>query len=205
MKTRLTTLTWRGSASVDPRFSAAMLPWSIADIRNHESYVTLSVGVEDGVLAAYNTDFELQFEHKLKYILGYCRVIVKQEKGKKNADFLIPKAATTRPQPITIGNDSVAEIFGPEFGLVYLLKNPHDPLLHIHFYECEKYEQLRSSNVGHVYLSYLLTGKEKSNPTRCQPTGKSSKMPIGTKSSFALRDYRVLLDVVNFSRLRRSC
>ncbi|XP_041762951.1 TBC1 domain family member 1 isoform X2 [Anopheles merus] len=142
MKTRLTTLTWRGSASVDPRFSAAMLPWSIADIRNHESYVTLSVGVEDGVLAAYNTDFELQFEHKLRYILGYCRVIVKQEKGKKNADFLMPKATSTRPQPITIGNDNVAEIFGPEFGLVYLLKNPHDPLLHIHFYECEKYEQM---------------------------------------------------------------
>ncbi|XP_053671360.1 TBC1 domain family member 4 [Anopheles nili] len=142
MKTRLTTLTWRGSASVDPRFSAAMLPWSIADIRNHESYITLSVGVEDGVLAAYNTDFELQFEHKLKYILGYCRVIVKQEKGKKNADFLIPKATSTRPQPITIGNDSVAEIFGPEFGLVYLLKNPQDPLLHIHFYECEKHEQM---------------------------------------------------------------
>lgn len=41
MKTRLTTLTWRGSASVDPRFSASMLPWSIADIRNHESYVTV--------------------------------------------------------------------------------------------------------------------------------------------------------------------
>ncbi|XP_050082131.1 TBC1 domain family member 1 isoform X2 [Anopheles aquasalis] len=142
MKTRLTTLTWRGSASVDPRFSAAMLPWSIADIRNHESYVTLSVGVEDGVLAAYNTDFELQFEHKLKYILGYCRVIVKQEKGKKNADFLIPKATSTRPQPITIGNDNVAELFGPEFGLIYLLKNPQDPLLHIHFYECEKYEQM---------------------------------------------------------------
>uniref|UniRef100_A0A182KCA6 Uncharacterized protein n=1 Tax=Anopheles christyi TaxID=43041 RepID=A0A182KCA6_9DIPT len=101
----------------------------------------LSVGVEDGVLAAYNTDFELQFEHKLKYILGYCRVIVKQEKSKKNADFLMPKATSTRPQPITIGNDNVAEIFGPEFGLVYLLKNPQDPLLHIHFYECEKYEQ----------------------------------------------------------------
>ncbi|XP_058061226.1 TBC1 domain family member 4 [Anopheles bellator] len=142
MKTRLTTLTWRGSASVDPRFSAAMLPWSIADIRNHESYVTLSVGVEDGVMAAYNTDFELQFEHKLKYILGYCRVIVKQEKSKKNADFLIPKATSTRPQPITIGNDNMAEIFGPEFGLVYLLKTPQDPLLHIHFYECEKYEQM---------------------------------------------------------------
>ncbi|XP_065092580.1 TBC1 domain family member 4 isoform X2 [Ochlerotatus camptorhynchus] len=142
MKTRLTTLTWRGSASVDPRFSASMLPWSIADIRNHESYVTLSIGIENGHLEAYNTDFELQFVHQLKYILGYCRVIVKQEKGKKNSDFLIPKSNSTRALPITIGNDNVAEIYGPEYGLIYLLKTPQDPLLHIHLYECEKYEQM---------------------------------------------------------------
>ncbi|XP_038119584.1 TBC1 domain family member 1 isoform X2 [Culex quinquefasciatus] len=142
MKTRLTTLTWRGSASVDPRFSASMLPWSIADIRNHESYVTLSVGIENGHLEAYNTDFELQFVHQLKYILGYCRVNVKQEKGKKNSDFLIPKSNSTRVLPITIGNDNVAEIYGPEYGLVYLLKTPQDPLLHIHLYECEKYDQM---------------------------------------------------------------
>ncbi|XP_055602154.1 TBC1 domain family member 1 isoform X2 [Uranotaenia lowii] len=142
MKTRLTTLTWRGSASVDPRFSASMLPWSIADIRNHENYVTLSVGIENGFIEAYNTDFELQFVHQLKYILGYCRVIVKQEKGKKNSDFLIPKSSSTRVLPITIGSDNVAEIFGPEYGLIYLLKTPQDPLLHIHLYECEKYEQM---------------------------------------------------------------
>ncbi|XP_055633697.1 TBC1 domain family member 1 isoform X2 [Toxorhynchites rutilus septentrionalis] len=142
MKTRLTTLTWRGSASVDPRFSASMLPWSIADIRNHESYVTLSVGVENDHLEAYNTDFELQFVHQLKYILGYCRIIVKQDKGKKNSDFRIPKSNSTRVLPITIGNDNVAEIFGPDYGLVYLLKTPQDPLLHIHLYECEKYDQM---------------------------------------------------------------
>ncbi|XP_058456005.1 TBC1 domain family member 1 isoform X2 [Malaya genurostris] len=142
MKTRLTALTWRGSASVDPRFSASMLPWSIADIRNHENYVTLSVGVENGHIEAYNTDFELQFVHQLKYILGFCRVIVKQEKVKKNSDFLIPKPNSTRILPITIGNDNVAEIYGPEYGLVYLLKTPQDPLLHIHLYECEKYEQM---------------------------------------------------------------
>ncbi|XP_058821859.1 TBC1 domain family member 1 isoform X2 [Topomyia yanbarensis] len=142
MKTRLTALTWRGSASVDPRFSASMLPWSIADIRNHENYVTLSVGVENGHIEAYNTDFELQFVHQLKYILGFCRVIVKQEKVKKNSDFLIPKSNSTRVMPITIGNDNVAEIYGPEYGLVYLLKTPQDPLLHIHLYECERYEQM---------------------------------------------------------------
>lgn len=36
MKTKLITLTWRGCASVDPRFSASMLSWSIADIRTRE-------------------------------------------------------------------------------------------------------------------------------------------------------------------------
>lgn len=86
---------------------------------------------------------------------------MKQEKGKKNADFLMPKATSTRPQPITIGNDNVAEIFGPEFGLVYLLKNPHDPLLHIHFYECEKYEQ-----VGWVNSSLKVEELIKCKPSR---------------------------------------
>ncbi|KAL1375472.1 hypothetical protein pipiens_017465, partial [Culex pipiens pipiens] len=105
----------------------------------------LSVGIENGHLEAYNTDFELQFVHQLKYILGYCRVIVKQEKGKKNSDFLIPKSNSTRVLPITIGNDNVAEIYGPEYGLVYLLKTPQDPLLHIHLYECEKYDQYDAS------------------------------------------------------------
>lgn len=36
MKTKLITLTWRGCASVDPRFSSSMLSWSIADIRTRE-------------------------------------------------------------------------------------------------------------------------------------------------------------------------
>lgn len=36
MKTKLITLSWRGCASVDPRFSASMLSWSIADIRTRE-------------------------------------------------------------------------------------------------------------------------------------------------------------------------
>lgn len=38
MKTKLISLIWRGSASVDPRFSAAMLPWSIADIYTRDSF-----------------------------------------------------------------------------------------------------------------------------------------------------------------------
>lgn len=38
MKTKLISLTWRGFASVDPRFSAAMLQWSIADIYTRDSF-----------------------------------------------------------------------------------------------------------------------------------------------------------------------
>lgn len=33
---------WRGSASVDPRFSAAMLPWSIADIYSRDQFLNVS-------------------------------------------------------------------------------------------------------------------------------------------------------------------
>lgn len=42
MKTKLISMQWRGSASVDPRFSAAMLPWIIADIYNREQYTNVS-------------------------------------------------------------------------------------------------------------------------------------------------------------------
>lgn len=42
MKTKLISLTWRGSASVDPRFSAAMLPWAIADICSRDFYEKVS-------------------------------------------------------------------------------------------------------------------------------------------------------------------
>lgn len=88
------------------------------------------------------------------------RVIVKQEKGKKNSDFLIPKSNSTRPLPITIGNDNVAEIYGPEYGLIYLLKTPQDPLLHIHLYECEKYEQV-SLYITHQILKFTYEDMKK--------------------------------------------
>lgn len=42
MKTKLISMQWRGSASVDPRFSAAMLPWTIADIYSYEQYTNVS-------------------------------------------------------------------------------------------------------------------------------------------------------------------
>lgn len=42
MKTKLISMQWRGAASVDPRFSAAMLPWTIADIYSREQYTNVS-------------------------------------------------------------------------------------------------------------------------------------------------------------------
>lgn len=32
----------------------------------------LSIGIENGVLETYNTDFELQFKHQIKHIIGMC-------------------------------------------------------------------------------------------------------------------------------------
>lgn len=127
MKTKLVGTIFRGSASVDPRFSAPMLKYIIADIKNRKScskvwkiksiakilyfrsiYHTnsswgglgnhlrgkinsrqyepynisyfnycfslrqLSICIEDGVLESYNTDFELQFKHQIKNIIGMC-------------------------------------------------------------------------------------------------------------------------------------
>lgn len=45
MKTKLITLTYKGSGSVDPRFSFSMLPWTIADInsRNRERFTRVSL------------------------------------------------------------------------------------------------------------------------------------------------------------------
>lgn len=42
MKTKLIAMQWRGSASVDPRFSSAMLPWSIADIYSRDQFLNVS-------------------------------------------------------------------------------------------------------------------------------------------------------------------
>ncbi|EDX11769.1 GD19811 [Drosophila simulans] len=48
MKTRLVSLTFRGSASVDPRYSASMLPWTINDIRSTESYTKITDDERNG-------------------------------------------------------------------------------------------------------------------------------------------------------------
>lgn len=93
MKTRLTTLTWRGSASVDPRFSASMLPWSIADIRNHESYVTVSIPYREKVLKSFNkSSFKAEGNHFLLPVLFSENSCIK---------ILIFLVGRTEPEPHT--------------------------------------------------------------------------------------------------------
>ncbi|XP_055908913.1 TBC1 domain family member 1 isoform X2 [Eupeodes corollae] len=194
MKTRLITLTYRGSASVDPRYSAAMLPWTINDIRSMENYTRLSVGVENGTLESYNSDFELQFGHPLKHVVGMCRIIhrngrtgysqVKQNtNGIKHAlssatslssssslsstsssssssssSSVCNSSATSGNVPAGGGSGTsnaadcngngavksaaIMEFNGPLTGLVYLIKDPRDPLLHIHLFECESIDEM---------------------------------------------------------------
>uniref|UniRef100_A0A1I8PT26 Rab-GAP TBC domain-containing protein n=1 Tax=Stomoxys calcitrans TaxID=35570 RepID=A0A1I8PT26_STOCA len=203
MKTRLVSLTYRGSASVDPRYSAAMLPWTINDIRSTESYSKLSVGIENGNLESYNSDFELQFSHPLKHIVGMCRIVHKQGGKQVGNGFMQLKTPQQQHPPQTqlngSSNSNIAgltasngfkstlktstsygslsssaaasyqqqqlqhqqqlaheannsgdngvpnnfmEFTGPITGLVYLMKEPKDPLLHIYLFECDAVEEM---------------------------------------------------------------
>ncbi|KAH8382011.1 hypothetical protein KR009_001351 [Drosophila setifemur] len=193
MKTRLVSLTYRGSASVDPRYSASMLPWTINDIRSTESYTKLSVGIEHGILESYNSDFELQFSHPLKHIVGMCRIIHKPQTKSIGNGFLqlkssvgLASSASSTAASSSTSSSSLAgnglrhtltastsygslsssaahayqlqqqqaaessaeqpqnfmEFQGPITGVVYLLKDPKDPLLHIYLFECEAVEEM---------------------------------------------------------------
>ncbi|XP_019890540.2 TBC1 domain family member 4 isoform X1 [Musca domestica] len=198
MKTRLVSLTYRGSASVDPRYSAAMLPWTINDIRSTESYSKLSVGIENGNLESYNSDFELQFSHPLKHIVGMCRIVHKQGGKQVGNGFMQLKTPQQQQSLSQHSNGSVGgnglsstsngfksslktstsygslsssaaasyqqqqqaqqqqqqanddngvpnnfmEFTGPITGLVYLMKEPKDPLLHIYLFECDAVEEM---------------------------------------------------------------
>ncbi|KAI8129594.1 TBC1 domain family member 1 [Lucilia cuprina] len=205
MKTRLVSLTYRGSASVDPRYSAAMLPWTINDIRSTESYSKLSVGIENGNLESYNSDFELQFSHPLKNIVGMCRIVHQTKDANKEANnnqqqqtngssngnnnnayssngthsaggglSLGGGLKTTLKTSTSYGSlsssaaasyqqqqqqqqqqyqngqqddqnavpNNFMEFTGPLTGLVYLMKEPKDPLLHIYLFECEAVEEM---------------------------------------------------------------
>lgn len=175
MKTKLISMQWRGSASVDPRFSAAMMPWTIADICSREQYsnvrksnfflsnehfwynflqaihnnnnkfdfyLQLSIGIENGILETYNADFELQFSHQLKYIVGICKIATTpnaaNNKSKLTEFITFPNR---RPQSTVL--DDVNQRAGYH-GIVYLLKSPRDPLLHVFLFESPFLEEVNS-------------------------------------------------------------
>lgn len=58
MKTKLISMQWRGCASVDPRFSAAMLPWTIADIYSREQYSNVSTDAYNFILIIAHSKVE---------------------------------------------------------------------------------------------------------------------------------------------------
>ncbi|XP_067615044.1 TBC1 domain family member 4 isoform X2 [Eurosta solidaginis] len=236
MKMRLVSLTYRGSASVDPRYSAAMLPWTINDIRSTESYSKLSVGIENGVLESYNSDFELQFSHPLKHIVGMCRIVHKQNSTKSAGNgFLQLKAftaggnsnnssnanglkSTNNGGPLTTstsygslsssaalrererrererenalaaegaaneaGNGGNAnnfmEFLGPITGLVYLMKDPRDPLLHIYLFECEAVEEMAELMHQMRDPAHTLGGSVSSIPQTFVANGSTNDMSM---------------------------
>lgn len=100
----------------------------------------LSIGIENGVLETYNSDFELQFSHQLKYIVGICKIATAQNalngKSKLTEFITFPNR---RPQSNVIDE---ANAKAGIHGIVYLLKNPRDPLLHVFLFESACLEQV---------------------------------------------------------------
>lgn len=154
----------------------------------------LSVGIENGILESYNSDFELQFSHPLKHIVGMCRIIhkpqaksigngflqLKSSAGQTSSSSAVASSMGGAASSSLTGNglrhtltastsygslsssaacayqlqlqqsaeasaeqpQNFMEFQGPITGLVYLLKDPKDPLLHIYLFECEAVEEV---------------------------------------------------------------
>lgn len=128
--------------------------------------IQLSIGIDNGIIEIYNADFELQFTHKLNYIVGMCKMIARRtcaNSFRKYSDFtIIPtsKIHKSSSDATTInGTDDdrlIMNIIGPEHGIIYLLKDPRDPLLHIYLYESDSMDDVSTIN---YQLSYYKVGK----------------------------------------------
>ncbi|CAB3257443.1 unnamed protein product [Arctia plantaginis] len=79
MKTKLTSVTYLGFTAMDRRFSNAMLPWLLREIRATGVRDKLSIAVEDGCLKAYNGNFEPVIVHRLVDIIRASQVPGKPE------------------------------------------------------------------------------------------------------------------------------
>lgn len=105
------------------------------------SPLQLSVGIENGQLEAYNCDFEQRFSHHIKHVVGVCRVLARRcytGKARPNEFAFIAPKSTADAEPFM-------SIVGPQHGFVYLLKDPRDPLLHIHLFEGDSAEEVSAA------------------------------------------------------------
>lgn len=86
-------------------------------------------------------------------------VIQKPQKTKsRNFEFIAPNKSTNNSRSNNSSDtqsNQIAEIYGPENGMVYLLKNPRDPLLHIHLFESDSVEEV-SDFIIFLFLFLLL-------------------------------------------------
>lgn len=97
------------------------------------------------MLETYNEDFELQFTHQLKYIVGICKIATahnlpttsNSNKSKLTEFITFPNR---RPQSTVIDE---ANAKAGIHGIVYLLKNLRDPLLHVYLFESPCLQQVR--------------------------------------------------------------
>lgn len=107
--------------------------------------------MENGVLETYNVDFELQFAHQLKYIVGICKVATAQNslnsKTKLTEYITFPNR---RPQSTIIDE---ANAKAGMHGIIYLLKNPRDPLLHAFLFESPHLDQV-SNDVKNLSIDH---------------------------------------------------
>lgn len=197
-------------------FSPWYLTYSVVFFPSFQLSLQLSVGIENGNLESYNSDFELQFSHPLKHIVGMCRIVHKQGGKQVGNGFMQIKTAQQQQQPShsqsngltssslassngfkstlktstsygslsssaaasyqqqqlqqqqqqqqqsqdTNGDNGVPNNFmeftGPITGLVYLMKEPKDPLLHIYLFECDAVEEVSSFFIFPLFLFCLL-------------------------------------------------
>jgi TBC1 domain-containing protein 4 len=70
---KLIPVNYYGFTAMDRRFSSPMLPWIVSEIRKRDYCEKLSLGIEDGILQAYNPDFELQFSHKVWQVTRFSQ------------------------------------------------------------------------------------------------------------------------------------
>lgn len=100
-----------------------------------------SICIENGLLESYNADFELQFTHHLKYVVGICKIATTQHSlnGRSKLNEFI---AFSSRRGATVNLIDEANTKAGVHGLVYLLKNPRDPLLHVFLFESPHLEQV---------------------------------------------------------------